>query len=92
VVFADVSVFAEPELTTKLCDLKNGDSVPRDTDKNAGYGLESVNDPTAVYEIFLNAFSTQCGGTDTGYIATHAITALGSKQILVPFEMVEAEK
>jgi hypothetical protein len=91
-VFADVSVFAEAELVTKLCDLKAGTTVMHDNAKNAGYSLETSSAGTSVYKVFLNAFSAQCGGADNGYIRVGAITALGSTRILVPFEVIAGAK
>jgi len=92
-VFADVSVFAEPQLTTKICDLAAGAAVPRDPAKNAGYEVEisGAGAPSAVYKVFLNAFSSQCGGMDNGYVRVWPFTALGSRRLLAPFELIPAE-
>jgi len=90
-VFADVSIFAEPGLTTKLCDLKNGDKVLRDSAKNAGYALKTSGATSSVYQVFLNAFSAQCDNADNGYISVTTINVLGSRSILVPFAVIGAD-
>lgn len=88
-VFADVSVYAEPELATKLCDLKAGTALPRVLDaKGAGYALESNSAASAIYEIFLNAFSPQCGGASSGYVTVPVIQLFGSAHIVVPFGVI----
>jgi hypothetical protein len=89
--FADVSVYAEPELVTKICDLKAGDAVPRDIAANAGYALETPGMGTSIYEIFLNAFSAQCGGAASGYVSVSRIRLFGSDRALVPFKPILAD-
>ncbi len=90
-VFADVSVYAEPELVTKLCDLEPGAAVPRDN-TNAGYVLETPNaGDGSIYEIFLNAFSAQCGGAASGYINVPRTMLFGSNRVLVPFDLISGE-
>jgi hypothetical protein len=91
-VFADVSVFAEPQLVTKICDLKNGATVTLDGAKQAGYANAPGAGTSFLYEIFLNAFSAQCGGAENGHIRVRSINALGTAQTLVPFEVIAAEK
>jgi len=90
-VFADVTVFAEPELVTEICALQAGDAVLRDEMAASGYAVETIGDESAVYEIFLNAFSAQCGGAQNGYVSVPMIHALGSDRVLVPFASVPAE-
>jgi hypothetical protein len=91
-VFADVSVFAEPALTTKLCDLTEGTALPRDEGSSAGFALESVNAGVSVYEVFLNAFSAQCEGAATGYIGVPAFQLFGTNYVRVPFRSLSAEQ
>jgi hypothetical protein len=91
-VFADVTVFAEPELVTKICDLKAGAAVMRDVGTGSGSGLQTPGDATSVYEIFLNAFSAQCGGAENGYVQVHEITVFGSPRTFAPFAVIAAEK
>jgi hypothetical protein len=88
-VFADVSVYAEPGLVTKLCDLKAGTALPRVLDAmGAGYVLESNSAGSAIYEIFLNAFGPQCGGASNGYVSVPVIQLFGTPHIVVPFQVI----
>lgn len=89
-VFSDVSVYAEPELVTKICGLEAGAALPRDTATGAGFGLESSGPDFAVYEIFLNAFSAQCGGASNGYISASRIQLFGTTTTIVPFKVINA--
>jgi hypothetical protein len=90
-VFADVSVYAEPELVTDICALEAGAALPRDTGVSAGYALSSFVNGSAVYEIFLNAFSAQCGGAESGYVSVPTIHLFDSDRVLVPFDVIVAE-
>jgi len=87
-VFADLSVFAEPGLTVKLCDLANGTTVARDLSKLVGFSLETNSGANAVYELDLNAFSARCGGADKGYIRVTALSLFGSGYSIVPFRLI----
>jgi len=89
-VFTDVSVYAEPELATKLCDLPAGTALPRDDATALGYGLEEAGATTSIYEIYLNAFSAQCGGAASGYISVPTIQLFGSAYVVVPFRLIPA--
>jgi hypothetical protein len=89
-VFTDVSVFAEPELTTRLCDLSAGTALPHDDASSAGYALEGVGTTSSIYEIYLNAFSAECGGAESGYISVPAIQLFGSAYVVVPFRLIPA--
>jgi hypothetical protein len=89
-VFADVSVYAEPELVTKICDLEAGEALPRDMTTGAGYGLENSGSDSSIYEVFLNAFSAQCGGAVNGYISVPRIHLFGTARVLVPFQVITA--
>lgn len=90
-VFADVSVYAAPDLAEKLCDLESGTALPRLTETSAGYALEAVQEGGAVYEVFLNAFSAQCGGAESGYVVVPSIHWFDSDRVLVPFDVIVAE-
>jgi hypothetical protein len=84
-VFADVSVFSDEALTEKLCDLSAGTVLPIETGKIAGFssvGFEFSGPNT--YELYLNAFSAQCGGGATGYISVPEIEVFGTTTWLVP--------
>jgi len=83
-VFNDVSVFAEKELTTKICDLSAGTSAPAGTGAR-GYSLAgSAAGGTTIYQVLLGPFSAQCGGHDQGYVRLSQTQSLGSTTWLVP--------
>jgi hypothetical protein len=83
-VFEDVAVYAEEALTTKLCDLKAGTALPR-TSSASGYSLASfqLSGPNT-FEVFLNAFSAQCGGAASGYVSVQPVQSFNSTTWLVP--------
>jgi hypothetical protein len=88
-VFYDTSVFADEALTTKLCDLKAGTVLPR-TSAISGYSIAgglSFSGP-ATYELFLNAFSAQCGGAANGYVSVPDTEVLGTTTWLLPVESI----
>jgi len=89
-VFADVTVYAEAELVTPICELTAGTALPRDSASGAGFGLESSGADVSIYEIFLNAFSPQCGGAASGYISVPRIQLFGSAHVVVPFRVITA--
>jgi hypothetical protein len=83
-VFSDVTVFAEEELTTPLCDLDAGAVRPREP-TGSGYGITGSNvGSNQTYEVILNAFSAECGGADRGYVSVPETTVHGSHTWLVP--------
>jgi hypothetical protein len=84
-VFEDVSVYAEETLSTKICDLAAGTALPA-AGGARGYLLTgglSLEGP-ATYEIYLDVFSSQCAGNDTGYISVPETHVFGSDTWLVP--------
>ena len=82
-VFEDVTVYADEALSTKLCDLEAGTALPR-TNALAGYSITTLEffGPN-VYEVYLNAFSAQCGA-DTGYVNVQPVESFDSTTWLVP--------
>jgi hypothetical protein len=82
-VFQDVTVFAEKELTTKLCSLSAGSALPAGA-AGRGYALSSVVQGAAVYQLILGPFSAECGGVDRGYIRVPQTNSFGSTTYLVP--------
>jgi hypothetical protein len=84
-VFADVSVYSDEAMTTKVCDLSRGTVSPVETGKTTGFSSTSFefSGPTT-YELYLNAFSAQCGGRATGYISVPEIEVFGTTTWLVP--------
>lgn len=83
-VFNDVSVFAEKELTTKICDLSAGTVLPAGTGSR-GYSLAgSIAGATTIYQVFLGPFSDQCQGQSDGYVKVQQTRSLGSTTWLVP--------
>jgi hypothetical protein len=86
-VFANVSVYDSLELKNKLCDLPANTVKLRDTGSMAGY--ESTDNSfnfsgNNTYEVYLNAFSGQCGGAKTGFVSVPMVEVLGTHTWLVP--------
>lgn len=82
-VFKDVSVFAEKELTTKICDLSEG-TVLSAAGVGRGYAFSATSGGSAIYELILGPFSAQCGGQSSGYISVPQTRSFGSTTWLVP--------
>lgn len=83
-VFSDVTVFADEELTTPLCDLAAGAVHPREP-TGSGYSITGSSvGSNLTYEVILNAFSTECGGADRGYVSVPETTVHGTNTWLVP--------
>jgi hypothetical protein len=82
-VFASVSVFAEKELTTKVCDLREGSVLPAGNG-GRGYQLSSAAGDSAVYQVILGPFGAECGGLAQGYIRVPHTMSFGSTTWLVP--------
>jgi hypothetical protein len=83
-VFKNVSVFAEKELTTKVCDLTEGTALPAGA-SGRGYSFAGSQGSSALYEIILGPFSAQCGGLAKGYVTVPQTQSFGSTTWLVPF-------
>lgn len=66
-VFSDIIVFADRERTTPICTLAAGTTRPYDATSTFGYILNSTNGQ-AYFEIWLNAFSADCEGAESGYV------------------------
>jgi hypothetical protein len=90
-VFADVTLYAGPELTRPLCDLESGTVDKLDPTKGSSYALISQDADRAVFALMLNVFGERCGA-EVGYLAASPIRVLGESQLLVPFGFVLAEK
>jgi hypothetical protein len=89
-VFEDASVFADEALTTKLCELKSGTALPR-TNSQSGYSLVTLNfTGNNIFEVYLNAFSAQCGGAASGYVSVPPVKSFDSTTWLVPILSVLA--
>jgi hypothetical protein len=87
-VFSDTTVYAEEELTTSLCELEAGHAVPLEP-TGAGYGITGSNAGSgAVYEVILNALSTECGGAERGYVDAPQTVLWGSYTYLVPIQVI----
>ncbi len=82
-VFNDVSVFAEQELTTKICDLSAGSVLPAGS-SGRGYSFVGSKGESAIYNVILGPFGEQCGGHADGYISVPHTTSFGSTTWLVP--------
>jgi hypothetical protein len=88
-VFADVSVYAEAGLTTKICGLTAGAALPigegsRGAALTGGFDL----DGPATYEVSLDGFSERCGGQQSGFISVPQTHLHGSNTWLVPLTTV----
>jgi hypothetical protein len=82
-VFTEVSVFAEEELTTKICELSEGSVLP--AGRNArGYALANLLGDAATYEVILGPFSTQCRDYARGYVRVPNTRLFGTMTYLVP--------
>jgi hypothetical protein len=83
--FTDVSLYDTAQLSTKLCALSAGTVLPLDATSPAGFGATgaSFNGP-ATYQVFLNAFKTQCGGAASGFVSVPETQVLGTTTWLVP--------
>ena len=81
--FTDVSVFAEKELTTKLCDISKGTVLPAGT-TGRGYSFAGALGEAALYEVILGPFSEQCQGLGKGFIRVPQTHSFGSTTWLVP--------
>ena len=86
-VFTDVSVFAEKELTTKVCDLGKGAVLPAGTGAR-GYSYSGPLGSSVIYEVFLGPFSAECGGLTNGYVSVPQTHSLGTITWLVPFASI----
>ncbi len=83
-VFENVSVFAEEELTTKVCDLSAGSVLPAGN-SGRGYAFAGSSGESAIYEVILGPFGAECGDHDRGYVRVPRTTSFGSTTWLVPF-------
>jgi hypothetical protein len=90
-VFTDVSLYAEKELTTKICDLGAGSVLPA-SGTGRGYAYAGPSGDSAIYEIVLGPFSAECGDRDSGYVRVPQTRSFGSVTWLVPFAGVIGPK
>ena len=86
-VFKNVSVFAEKELTTKICDLTEGSVLPAGT-SGGGYSLSGVSGSSAIYQVLLGPFGAQCGGASQGFVRLPQTTSFGSTTWLIPIARI----
>jgi hypothetical protein len=82
-VFKGVSVFAEQELATKICDLSEGSVLPAGS-SGRGYAFAGSAGESAIYEVILGPFSAECDGNERGYISVPRTRSFGSTTWLVP--------
>ena len=88
-VFDDVSVYADEAMTTKLCDLQRGTVLPRDTGTSSGFSAVTLNfSGPNTYDVYLNAFSAQCGNAESGYVSVPSVRVFGSTTWLVPIAAI----
>jgi hypothetical protein len=81
-VFQNLAVYAEKELTTKLCDLSAGSVLPRDntlvSQGVADFSEIDFSSKPQTYRVSLNAFSSQCGGGQDGFISVPSTEVAGT--------------
>jgi hypothetical protein len=82
-VFKSISVFAEKELTTKMCDLSEGSVLPAGSSAR-GYSFTGSLGESALYELILGPFSAQCQGQGTGFVKVPQTRSFGATTWLVP--------
>jgi len=82
-VFKSVSVFAEKELKTKICDLSEGAVLPSGA-TGGGYSFAGSLGESALYQVILGPFGEQCQGMTEGYISVPQTQSFGSTTWLVP--------
>lgn len=81
-VFQDLAVYAEKELTTKLCDLSGGSVLPQEntfvSQGVADFSSIDFSSKPQTYRVSLNAFSPQCGGGQDGFISVPSTSVAGT--------------
>ncbi|MBN1611654.1 MAG: hypothetical protein JW940_33775 [Polyangiaceae bacterium] len=84
-VFSNVSVYSAADLATNICDLSANTVKLRDTSKLSGFSAAdfALIGPST-YEVFLNVFSSDCGGAESGFVSVPETVALGATTHLVP--------
>jgi hypothetical protein len=82
-VFENVSVFAEQELETKICDLSAGLVLPAGS-SGRGFAYAGSLGESAIYQLILGPFSAECDGQQSGYIRVPRTSSFGSTTWLVP--------
>jgi hypothetical protein len=90
-VFADVSVYAEAELVTPLCQLTRGTVTPLAGGDGVGYAIAGSGidfSGPATYEVMLGPYSAQCGDATSGFISVPQTEVFGSTTWLVPFAVI----
>lgn len=81
-VFQDLAVYAEKELTTKICDLSAGSVLPQEntfvSQGVADFSEIDFSSKPHTYRVSLNAFSPQCGGGQDGFISVPSTEVAGT--------------
>jgi hypothetical protein len=89
--FIDVTFYTSEDLTTPLCELSAGTVALLDPVGLGGNPQGQADaDGGTVYELWLNAFSQQCNGAETGFAYRPWIVPQGLKvnTYLLPLEAV----
>jgi hypothetical protein len=84
-VFVDMPVFSDEALTTPLCTLQAGLTVPGG---GIGYAIAGGDLFTAPYQVTLGGFSEHCGGATEGFVASIDVTIGSASYGGVPFATV----
>ncbi len=88
--FADVSVYETEAMETKLCDIAQGTALPVEPGLPVGYSAAGEIDFSgpSTYEVYLNAFTSDCGDAESGFISVPQTTVLGTTTWLVPLRTI----
>jgi hypothetical protein len=84
-VFQDVTVFSDESMTVEVCTLAAGTVLPLDPTLAAGFSTTDFSfGATSKYSLSLNAFASQCGGNQTGYIEVPSTEVFNTTTYLIP--------
>lgn len=88
-VFADVTVFADEAMTTELCMLEAGTVMPTGGGQR-GYSLagEFQLSGPLTYEVYLDAYSEQCGQAESGFVSAPEVQLFGFATNVVPIQSI----
>jgi hypothetical protein len=80
-----VDVYDSEDLDSLLCTLEDATVLPYDSNAFSGYSaLDFSFSGPSTYEVYLNAFSALCAGTEVGYISVPEVEVFGTTTWLVP--------
>lgn len=86
-VFVSATVFAEPELTTPVCELEAGTHSPLGSAPTSGMTSGGMSG-AYFFELRGNALGPTCEGIDVGYVETASTRVLGDATLLAPVGVI----